>query len=317
MLGGKKISEGYIGITIDVYNKKDNVDIYHLIKKDKPKEIILYGINKKYLLTDKLDLILKEIEGKSDYIAKKIKKGDLIMGLAYKNFNNELNSVKDIYSFMGDSIKKYTTIKPLLNYNDTDIYALSYDKKYYLFQEKCMNTIDNIKFTQKEFDKMIEDVYEEILLLQKHKYLHNDIKPDNIILCKGKYKLIDWDRAYYYKKLFKTLYMRGYFLFNHPYKFYKKGIPLFVYNFFVYLFKYLDNKKMSWIFKLDIYKKLEEKIYDSVNYLIHNNKSNDNLSRYYDNYSFALVIMYLAEKNNLKTPTKFVNKILKPFHISI
>ena len=81
--------------------------------------------------------------------------------------------MKDIYSFMGDSIKKYTTIKPLLNYNDTDIYALSYDKKYYLFQEKCMNTIDNIKFTQKEFDKMIEDVYEEILLLQKHKYLHN------------------------------------------------------------------------------------------------------------------------------------------------
>ena len=116
MLGGKKISEGYIGITIDVYNKKDNVDIYHLIKKDKPKEIFLYGIDKKYLLTDKLDLILKELEGKSDYIAKKIKKGDLIMGLAYKNFNNELNSVKDIYSFMGDSIKKYTTIKPLLNY---------------------------------------------------------------------------------------------------------------------------------------------------------------------------------------------------------
>ena len=74
---------------------------------------------------------------------------------------------------------------------------------------------------------------------------------------------------------------------------------------------------MSWIFKLDIYKKLEEKIYNSVNYLIHNNKSNNNLNRYYDNYSFALVIMYVAEKNNLKTPTRFVNKILEPFHISI
>jgi serine/threonine protein kinase len=317
MLGGRNISEGYIGLTMDVYNKDDNIDLYNLIKKDNPKEIILYGIDKKYLLAEKLDYILKEIKGKSNFIVKKIKKGDLIMGLAAKNFNNEFNSVKDIYSFMGNKIKKYTTIKPLFNYNDIDIYALSYNKKYYLFQEKCMNTIDNLKFTQNEFDKMINDINEEILLLQKHKFLHNDIKPDNIILCKGKYKLIDWDRAYYYKKLFKTLYMRGYFLFNHPYKFYKKGIPLFIYNFFVYLFKYLDNKKMSWIFDLNIYKQMEEKIYNSANYLIHNKKLNNNLSKYYDNYSFALVIIYLSEKNNLKMPTDFVNNLLKPFHISI
>jgi len=316
MFGGKNISEGYIGLTMDVYNPDDKIDLYHLIKKDNPKEIILYGIEKKYLI-ENLDIILKEIEGKTDFISKKIKTGDLIMGLAYKNFNNEFNSVKEIFSFMGNNINKYTTIKPLFNYYGTDIYALSYDKKYYLFQEKCMNTIDNIKFTQTEFDKMIKDVYEAILILQKNKFLHNDIKPDNIILCKGKYKLIDWDRAYYYKKLFKTLYMRGYFLFNHPYKFYKKGIPLFIYNFFVYLFKHLDNKKMSWIFELNIYKKMEEKIYNSVNHLIHNNKTNNKLNRYYDNYSFALVIMFLAEKNNLKLPKKFVNKLLEPFHISI
>ena len=317
MLGGRNISEGYIGLTMDLYNPDDNIDLYNLIKKDNPNKMILYGIDKKYLIEEKLDLILEEIKGKSNYIAKKIKRGDLIMGLANKNFNNELNSVKDIYSFMGDNIKKYTTIKPLLNYNNTDIYALSYKKKYYLFQEKCMNTIDNINFTQKEFDKMIKDIYEQILILQENKYLHNDIKPDNIILCKGKYKLIDWDRAYYYKKLFKTLYMRGYFLFNHPYKFYKKVIPLFIYNFFVYLFKQLDNKKMSWIFNLNIYKELEEKIYNSVNYLIYNKKSNNNLSRYYDNYSFALVIIFVAEKNKLKIPKKFVNKLFEHFHISI
>lgn len=317
MLGGRNISEGYIGLTMDVYNKDDNIDLYNLIKNDKPAKIILYGMKKKYLLTEKLDLILKEIEGKSDFIAKKIKKGDLIIGFARKNFKNEFNSVKDIYNFMGNNIKKYTTIKSLFNYDNTDIYAMSYEKKYYLFQEKCTDTIDNIKFTQKEFDKMVNDINEEILLLQKNKFLHNDIKPDNIILCKGKYKLIDWDRAYYYKKLFKTLYMRGYFLFNHPYKFYKKGIPLFIYNFFVYLFKYLDNKKMSWIFKLNSYKKMEEKIYNSVNYLINNNKLNNNLSKYYDNYSFALVIIFLAEKNKLKVPKKIVNKLLKPFHISI
>ena len=91
MLGGQKISEGYIGVTMDIYNKNDNIDFYNLLKKDKPKKIYLYGINKKYLLTEKLDLILKELEKKSHYIVKKIKKGDLITGLAYKNFNNEFS----------------------------------------------------------------------------------------------------------------------------------------------------------------------------------------------------------------------------------
>jgi serine/threonine protein kinase len=314
MLGGRNISEGYIGLTIDVYNEKDNIDLYNLIIKDNPEKIILYGIKKKYFVND-LELILKEIKGKSDFIVKKIKRGNIILGLSHKNFRNEFNSIKQLFSFMGNDIKKYTTLRSIFNYLNTDIYALSYGKKYYLFQEKCTNTVDNIKFTQKEFNKMIKDIYEQILVLQKNNFLHNDIKPDNIILCKNKYKLIDWDRSYYYKKLFKTLYMRGYFLFNHPYKFYKKGVPIFIYNFFIFLFKYLDNKKMHWIFELNIYKKLEEKIYDSVNYLINNNKKNNNLDKYYDNYSFALVIIYLSEKNHLKLPKKFVNKLLKPFHI--
>ena len=47
MLGGKNISEGYKGITIELRNKKDNIDFYNIFKTDKPDRIVLYGTKKK------------------------------------------------------------------------------------------------------------------------------------------------------------------------------------------------------------------------------------------------------------------------------
>ena len=65
--------------------------------------------------------------------------------------------------------------------------------EFFIFQEKCHKTLDNIKFTQKEFNKFIKDIYESLLILQKSNFIHNDIKADNVIYCDNKYKLIDWD----------------------------------------------------------------------------------------------------------------------------
>ena len=129
------------------------------------------------------------------------------MGNAKLNFNNEMKSIKKLFKIYGDDISKYTAIKPIFNYNDINIYAISYSNKFYIFQEKCFKTLDNIDFTQKEFNKMIDDVYESLLILQKNKFMHNDIKADNIIYCQNKYKLIDWELAYSinarYKSFFK------------------------------------------------------------------------------------------------------------------
>ncbi len=313
MIGGKYISEGYVGITMDVYNPDDNIDLYNLIKKDNPNNIILYGINKNLYVND-ID-ILKYLEGKTEFIVKKIKKGSIIVGSARLNFKNELSSIKKIFKFMGNKIEDYTTIKPIFKYNDVDIYALSYKKKFYIFQEKCSNTIDKIKFSQKEFNKMIHDIYEVLLLLQKNNFLHNDLKADNIIYCNNKYKLIDWDNAWYSRNSYKVIFKRGNFLFNHPYKFYNKGIPLFVYYFISYILKSLDNKQNQWLLKLKSLKIMEKKIANSANELIY--KKPTNINKYYDNYSLALLIIYLAEKNNLTYSKIFVNNLLKPFLIKI
>ena len=59
-----------------------------------------------------------------------------------------------------------------------------------------------------------------------------------------------------------------------------------------------------------------EKSIESAEIIIEKNKTK-NLSKYYDMFAFAKLIICLAEKNNLKYPKDFVNKLLKPFYISI
>jgi serine/threonine protein kinase len=314
MFGGKNISEGYKGLTIDLRNKEDNIDFYNIFKTDKPNKIILYGSKKKITLKNSFEEILNLMKDKTDYIVKKFKRGNILMGNAKLNFNNEMKSIKRLFKIYGDNISTYTAIKPIFKYNNIDIYAISYSNYFYIFQEKCFKTIDKINFTQKEFNKMINDIYESLLILQKNNFMHNDIKADNIIYCDNKYKLIDWELAYSIKTRYKSFFKGsgGNFLFNHPYKFYNLGIPLFIYNFFNYIFKQIDYKSNSWIYKLKSYKKLNEKIKDSVDYLINNKK---NLNNYYDMYSFALLIIFLAEKNNCQYPTLLINELFQHFNI--
>ncbi len=316
MLGGKNISEGYKGLTIELRNPEDNIDFYNIFKNDKPKKITLYGNKTKIRLNDSFDEILELLEDKTNYIVKKFKRGNIISGNAKFNFNNEMKSIKTLFKIYGDEISNYTAIKPIFNYNNIDIYAISYSNHFYIFQEKCYKTIDKIQFTQDEFNKMINDIYESLLILQKNNFLHNDIKADNIIYCDNKYKIIDWELGYSTTKKIKSFFKGsgGNFLFNHPYKFYNLGIPLFIYNFFNYIFKRIDYKANSWIYKLKSYKILNNKIRDSFDYLVENKTGN--LYKYYDMYSFALLIIYLAEKNKCDVPSKLINELFKPFNIN-
>jgi len=316
MLGGKNISEGYKGLTIELRNPEDNIDFYNIFKNNKPKKITLYGNKTKIRLNDSFDEILELLEDKTNYIVKKFKRGNIISGNAKFNFNNEMKSIKTLFKIYGDEISNYTAIKPIFNYNNIDIYAISYSNHFYIFQEKCYKTIDKIQFTQDEFNKMINDIYESLLILQKNNFLHNDIKADNIIYCDNKYKIIDWELGYSTTKKIKSFFKGsgGNFLFNHPYKFYNLGIPLFIYNFFNYIFKRIDYKANSWIYKLKSYKILNNKIRDSFDYLVENKTGN--LYKYYDMYSFALLIIYLAEKNKCDVPSKLINELFKPFNIN-
>lgn len=320
--GGKRINEGYKGITMDVYDNNDNNEdsnLYDYIKVYKPSRIILYGLYKNIKINNGYEEILKLLKDKNNYIVKKFKRGNIFLGNDKHNFKNEMKSIKKLHKIYADKLSYYTSIKPIFKYSNIDIYAISFSHKFFIFQEKCHKTIDNIKFSQKEFNKFIKDIYESLLILQKSKFIHNDIKADNVIYCDNKYKLIDWDLAGSYFNRFKSFVKGsgGNFLFNHPIKFYSLGLSIFIFKTFYYIFKSKDNDLNKWIYKLKSHKLIEYKSIESATLLINNNVNLKSLVKEYDMYSFALLIIYLAEKNNLKYSKTFVNNLLKPFLISI
>jgi len=333
MKGGKYINEGYRGHTYDLYNEEDNIDFYSKFKTDNPDYIILYALNRVFhinisdnedkdedenIYNEKMELILGLFRQKKNFIVKEFKRGNLLLGNGRYNFRCELKSIKKIAKIYGSKLDYYTTIKSIFKYKDIDIYGISYENKYYIFQEKCYKTLDKINFTQDEFNKFIAEIYESLLILQKNTFIHNDIKPENIIYCNNRYKLIDWDLSYsgYNHFIAFTKGSGGNFNFNHPVKFYNLGLSIFIYNFFYMFFKNYDYTSYEWLFNLKSYKLIEEKRMESLNLLIETNKTK-HLSKYYDMYSFAMLIICLAEKNNLTYSKSFVNKLFAPFKITI
>ena len=318
--GGKRISEGYKGITMDVYDSDiDKYNLYSYMIYKKPKKLILYGLHKNIKIKNGYEEILKLIKDKNNYIVKKFKRGNIFTGNDKHNFKNEMKSIKKLDKIYKDKLSYYTSIKPIFKYSNVDIYAISFSHRFFIFQEKCHKTIDNIKFTQKEFNKFIKDIYESLLILQKSKFIHNDIKADNVIYCDNKYKLIDWDLADGYYSRFKSFVKGsgGNFLFNHPIKFYSLGLSIFVFKTFYYIFKSKDSDSYKWLYSLKSHKIMELKSIKSTSLLIENNVNLKSLIKHYDMYSFALLIIYLAEKNKVKYSKSFVNELLKPFLISI
>ena len=317
MKGGKAISQGYKGQTFDVYNEIDNIDFYSMLKTAKPERIVLYGLNTKIRISNEYENILKKLENKKKYIVKKFKRGNILLGNAKLNFRNEFRSIKKLSGIYNNRLSYYTSLTPIFKYNNIDIYAISYGYYYFIFQEKCHNTVDNIDFTQKEFNKFIADIYESLLILQKNNFLHNDIKADNVIYCDNHYKLIDWDLGYlkytHYKRFING--SGGNFMFNHPIKFYNLGLSLFIYKFFFTFFKNLNNHN-KWLYDLEEFKIISEKSIESAEIIIEKNKTKT-LSKYYDMFAFAKLIICLAVKNKLKYPKDFVNKLLEPFYMSV
>jgi hypothetical protein len=67
---------------------------------------------------------------------------------------------------------------------------------------------------------MLSDLLQSLEVLRVHRYLHNDIKLENIILCGSTYKFIDWGQA----GSFKQLHM-GDMIGTSPIKWYLMGFP--------------------------------------------------------------------------------------------
>jgi hypothetical protein len=168
-------------------------------------------------------------------LVKKFISSNIIIGETKDNFNNELNGYKKMIKILGKKVYKYTTIREGFIYKGRKIYGINFENNYYVFLEKCNLTIDEVKFTQKSFNRFSKMIMNTLKIMEKNNYLHNDIKPSNIICCYGNngidnFKLIDWELSFSLSKQVNGFYLNknGNILYNHPIKFYYTGIPLIV-----------------------------------------------------------------------------------------
>ncbi len=301
----KFINEGFKGIIYEsniLINELNNIKKVILISIDN------YGIINKNIVKvfDFINIIDKNI------FVKKFKNSNIIIGETKDNFNNELNGYKKLIKMFGDKVKKYTTIKEGFIYKNKKIYGIIFDDNYYIFLEKCDNSIDNIQFTQKKFDKFTKNIMNILIILKKNNYLHNDIKPSNIVECNGNFKLIDWEISYNLSKQVNGFYFskNGNLLYNHPIKLYYTGVP-YIINKLIFIFELLFDKDMR---KLKSPLKIRKLIDESFNYL---NKNKFFYFKYSDFFAFALVHIYIAEKFNLKISSSLINPILNLFNIKL
>lgn len=317
--GGKIINRGYTGIVMELFNNDDDNTLYNDLKKAKPKNMTLITMNKKIKIPNKdLDSILRLIRLNSKVtLAKKFSYIIPLFNTNESRFNSELEGYKQLISIFGKDISKYTTVRKGFEYNDNDVYGICFNNTYYIFIEKCYKTIDNIKFTQKSLNKCVSDISETLNILKKHNYIHNDIKPDNIILCNKRFKLIDWESSNLIKNQTSTFInsKNGNFTFNHPIKFYKIGVPFFFYRFIydaeIQTYPYISDLKTPTI--------ITELVSNSFNDVLkkYKNSPSDYYLKMADYYSFAISIIYMAEKNNIDYPKKWVNDILANYSIKM
>ena len=320
LIGGKILGEGQAGIVKEIkYKKGDKNTLFFDLDNSIRNRIKLYGIKKKEHINiiNKKDFIKIINKINKNIVVKKFKNYLwFISNLGRNNFKNELNGYKQLLKIFGENnIIKHTSVKPLFSYNNNKIYGISFGNSYYTFSEYCYKSLDKLKLTQELYDQLIKNILNMLNILQKNNYIHNDIKPDNIMYCNNEFKLIDWEMSQILNNKEISFKHCGNTVFNHPIKYYLAGLPYYL------CIKLMDieiyyYKKHNWIKNIKSYEKYKKRTIESLDRLLNLNLTKKQLHKkyckYFDKYAFAINLAYLADKYKLKPAINIINKLMRP-----
>ena len=181
MKGGKNYGKGSKGYLIDVFGKDSDDNEYF--------------INGTCKLINNIDSIVIDIKQSHELFND---------SMLIKCFNKEENFKEEFEKSL--DLINYSLIDDYIIFKDNKYNAI-YDittKKYGLIKLKCENSIhkyhinNNFLHTNSNsisLQEFVSSVLLQIINLQRHNYNHCDIKADNIMVCGGNVKLIDWDLA--------------------------------------------------------------------------------------------------------------------------
>jgi len=170
--------------------------LYNQLNIDTIDSLTLYTVKGVHLLngSDPIASFFKYLKAQTDIIVKTYNTSAVFISgnLPAKNFKDELKEHRRILALYGSQAKQYLTIYPI-KYDGLHILGAKIvtrgSSQYILFGHLCKNHF------QIHIQPFLVDVLKSLVILEKAGYLHNDIKLDNIVLCNGRYKLIDWGLA--------------------------------------------------------------------------------------------------------------------------
>lgn len=85
---------------------------------------------------------------------------------------------------------------------------------YVIFQEYCQGDLVNRKLDIEQIHEMVNDIKNTLTKLHSNKYIHGDIKQENVVRCLNRFKLIDFDRLFQFGEKLKKQY--GTERYTHP-----------------------------------------------------------------------------------------------------
>lgn len=183
-------------------------------------ELYTEDVNEPLTLSCKDDIrAFIQFLGNLDNVIAKVYKD--IMAFTAHKMTEEIGVNARIVKGYGVHAKKYLTIGPIRGFRKpfygSAIYYYDKSPMFALFSTMCLN-----KFVIQP-KKFLHDILESLAVLQRAGYQHNDIKLDNIVICDGRYKLIDWGQC---SKLDE--FAMGDMVSTSPVKWYLAGVPAFI-----------------------------------------------------------------------------------------
>jgi serine/threonine protein kinase len=324
MIGGKvyrKTTKGNVEDTSCIY--KDNKTFCKKMASvlENVSGITLYNSSQaKFTLLDRKEIeeTIISMTRSSDMVTK-----TFVGSKSQKNFLNELATYHEVLKILPN--KKLHNLVPIIMYKQMPIFGLvlrynnTTKTTYHLFSEGCSSKILEMEFTSKLFNKFAREISEVLDLMRSKGFCHNDLKPDNLYYCAktDRFKIVDWGHASITTaKVFSSAH-RGSMFFSHPLKLYLSGLPATISRRSMKLA--LLSGKEKWTQKLSSLTPLKSFGASSFNYImdrfsnLSTVKLHNMYSPYYDGYSFALILVLLAEKNKFKAPKDVVDERLATF----
>lgn len=282
------LGEGFFGKTYKVgHGPRNNAFSNVMIKKDTAK-VTLYKEKGEHVLRTPEDIqeFMDFLYSSKDYIVKLFKNRFLLTGVTVERaFKTELAINRNMLKRYGNKAEEYLAIAPVKGFKDIEFLGTKIEADgqtfYAVYSVLCNNKYNF------HFKKFLKEIAESIGVLQASGFQHNDIKLDNVVLCKDRYKLIDWGQASSINE-FKI----GDMICTSPMKWYTYGLPRF---FSKRLMKFRERVVDKEFEKSDIFKDINERISDEFNSVVKRIRNKHILFlRYKKSFDFFMLGMTLV-----------------------